>query len=438
MKSIKKENGAITLITLVTVLFMVSFLISAYILISNKVKTQKDIIDETREIYESKSTMEEVYNSYISEDKIIPIYNMEQLLDIGTGKTKIINNKYYTFLSNATYILMNDLEYSESLENTDENEETGRLLIGNSFKGKFDGNGHKITVINNAGEKCICSEENNFNGILEDIPEAYKDKVYNVIDGVYIPKGFKYVKGTKNTGIVITDDFSGEEDKGNEFVWVPVDGITLTFSKKAFNSETLKNKKTISTYWLDEDTNEYKSLESSVKEYKGFYIGRYETSKVPDSSTDIAQIKKGYSPWVNVKDEVYEISTNMYSAKPDYKKYITTHLIYPQEWDTTLNWIVQTGAKTEEEVAEDSTSWGIYGTLENTGSSQQVMANNIYDLAGNAAEITQELNDIDSKVSIRGGNQDITLKKNCNAGVREYTGSAQKYTGFRICMMINL
>ena len=64
MKRFKNQNGAITIITLVTILFMVSFLISAYAIAANKAKTQKEIVAETKETYESKQTMEEIYNSY--------------------------------------------------------------------------------------------------------------------------------------------------------------------------------------------------------------------------------------------------------------------------------------------------------------------------------------------------------------------------------------
>ena len=44
MKKLKSEKGAITIIVLVSVLFFVSFLISSYVIIANKVQTQKEII----------------------------------------------------------------------------------------------------------------------------------------------------------------------------------------------------------------------------------------------------------------------------------------------------------------------------------------------------------------------------------------------------------
>ncbi|MCI8587626.1 MAG: SUMF1/EgtB/PvdO family nonheme iron enzyme, partial [Clostridia bacterium] len=80
--------------------------------------------------------------------------------------------------------------------------------------------------------------------------------------------------------------------------------------------------------------------------------------------------------------------------------------------DEVLKWLIDTGSKTNEEVAKDSTSWGNYnnatfeytntsggtstkavsnnGTMIPTGSTEYTNANNIYDLAGNVWEWTME------------------------------------------------
>ena len=74
-----------------------------------------------------------------------------------------------------------------------------------------------------------------------------------------------------------------------------------------------------------------------------------------------------------------------------------------------MNWLISSGAKTSNEVNTDSSSWGNYwhtsvkaddgttvikasGTSAklNTGKTTFTMANNIYDLAGNCFEWTQE------------------------------------------------
>ena len=49
----KKERGAITLITLVTILFMLAFLVSTFTIIMNRRQSQAEIKRETKEIYES-------------------------------------------------------------------------------------------------------------------------------------------------------------------------------------------------------------------------------------------------------------------------------------------------------------------------------------------------------------------------------------------------
>ncbi|MDO4392034.1 MAG: hypothetical protein Q4C11_02910, partial [Clostridium sp.] len=91
------------------------------------------------------------------------------------------------------------------------------------------------------------------------------------------------------------------------------------------------------------------------------------------------------------------------------------------QWDVTMNWLISSGAKTSNEVNTDSSSWGNYqgtsvkaddGTTEikasgtsaklNTGKTTFTMANNIYDLAGNVWEWTQEASSASGRAN-RGG-----------------------------------
>ena len=89
MTKIRDQKGAITMITLITVLFLVSFLMSTYIIISNKVKTQKEMLNETKSIYEPKVTMEEIYNSYFNFLHCIKFSPL--LFYFHSGKTKKSN-----------------------------------------------------------------------------------------------------------------------------------------------------------------------------------------------------------------------------------------------------------------------------------------------------------------------------------------------------------
>ena len=144
---------------------------------------------------------------------------------------------------------------------------------------------------------------------------------------------------------------------------------------------------------------EYKEMIESVSKYGGFYIGRYELSE--------AGVQK---------DKATLTSTNWYNlynacrnSKLQASDKVKTQMIWGCQWDVTMNWLISSGAKTSDEVNKDSSSWGNYnntsvkaddgtteikesgtGSVLNTGETTFTMANNIYDLAGNVSESTQE------------------------------------------------
>lgn len=177
MKKLKSEKGVITLITLVTVLFMLSFLISSYVIVSNKVKTEKEMVSETKKIYEPTARMEEIYNSYFSNDDIIPIYTVEQLLSIGSGENISINGKIYTFGEDNTYVLKNSLEFDvDNWQNKLNNNDW--VPIGNTDC-KFEGNGHTITVTTLANQQKEYNKGNNYSGYIQNGLVLYLDGEFN-------------------------------------------------------------------------------------------------------------------------------------------------------------------------------------------------------------------------------------------------------------------
>ena len=142
---------------------------------------------------------------------------------------------------------------------------------------------------------------------------------------------------------------------------------------------------------------DYNEMIASIGQYGGFYIGRYELSE--------AGVQK---------DKATLTNTNWYDLYQKCKilnasNKVETRMIWGCQWDVTMNWLISSGAKTSDEVNKDSSSWGNYkgtsvkaddGTTEikasgknqilNTGKTTFTMANNIYDLAGNCFEWTQE------------------------------------------------
>ena len=125
MTNLKSEKGSITLFVIVSVMLIISFLISTHLILANKVKNQKEIIAQTRKIYESDKSADEIYNEFFSKDGINPIYTVEQLLAVGSGENILVNGKMYKFSDDTSYVLMNDLifdvdNYEEFLgEDTD-------------------------------------------------------------------------------------------------------------------------------------------------------------------------------------------------------------------------------------------------------------------------------------------------------------------------------
>ena len=158
---------------------------------------------------------------------------------------------------------------------------------------------------------------------------------------------------------------------------------------------------------------EYKEMIESVSKYGGFYIGRYELS---ESGVKKDQPTLTNTNWYNLYKKCKELKAS---------NKVETRMIWGCQWDVTMNWLISSGAKTSNEVNTDSSSWGNYnntvvkaddGTTEikasgtssssklNTGKTTFTMANNIYDLAGNVSEWTQEASNTDtSGRASRGG-----------------------------------
>ena len=154
---------------------------------------------------------------------------------------------------------------------------------------------------------------------------------------------------------------------------------------------------------------DYNEMIAIISKYGGFYIGRYELSQVGVQKDKETLVNTN---WYNLYKKCKELKTN---------NKVETRMIWGCQWDVTMNWLISSGAKTSDEVNKDSSSWGNYkntsvkaddGATElkasgtsaklNTGKTTFTMANNIYDLAGNVWEWTQEATDTSVRAD-RGG-----------------------------------
>ena len=294
-----------------------------------------------------------------------------------------------------------------------------------------------LSGIEEVGEGQIASKNSTING------------EYPTYNNPVIPQGYKAVNTEKakwdaeggpqyNNGLVIQDE------SRNEWVWVPVQdpdrmftngqatlaGTSVTtpyYSKLRVrngddlsvttpgNTSGIREPELLSGYDIDSQyyqiidlsyqspqdmakdfVEDYKAMHDSIYTYQGFYIGRYELTGTVSSPT----VKKGQTVlsadiagnWYYLK----KACTNIVSSS-----YAQSTMVYGNQWDEIMSWLVSSGGKTSSEVNTDSSSWGNYknstgaaatnsGSKQTSGKNEAWKANNIYDLAGNCREWTQE------------------------------------------------
>ena len=144
----------------------------------------------------------------------------------------------------------------------------------------------------------------------------------------------------------------------------------------------------------------------SVSKYGGFYISRYVISK---STGGKPQSVQGNMPWVNINFPDAQSVAATFECNDVAQSQVTCGA----EEDSMLEWLIESGCKTLKEVAEDSTSWGNHWNTKDspkrvveTGSREEWSGNNVYDVAGNVCEWTQEKNKSSYRV-LRGGDYDF-------------------------------
>ena len=165
---------------------------------------------------------------------------------------------------------------------------------------------------------------------------------------------------------------------------------------------------------------DYKAMIDSVKKNGGFYVGRYELSS---AGTKKNQASLTSTNWYNLYKACKDIDSSG----------VVTTMIFGCQWDQVCKFITTAKDANGDTISlTDSRKYGNYwnsqapanagnysrATKQNTGSNEAWKTNNIYDLAGNCWEWTQEANNTDVRAgrggnySSNGGNGPVTSRGN--------------------------
>ena len=340
-----------------------------------------------------------------------------------------------------------------------------------------------ISKAREASTKTVQAQQNSeieMNLLEQELANATKEP--DPAEGVKIPTGFYYVGGTKTSGIVISDNVN-DKDKyknkavvgtdllGNQYVWIPCT-TDSTSSKLQYartewgveadgddNSRAIKDELTLTdasvTYSNADTANginadvskeivaQIKAEKASVAQYGGYYIGRYEVGK----NSDTAVVKYNQTPYASITwSTAYGLAKKIITNSE-----VNSYLCSSYAWDTAVNFIQNnsTAKNYATSIEGFNGNWNPQAVkdpsgnvIKPAGTSQQLNTGlttqfcNIFDMGGNEAEFTTELNPGTSEtVVLRGGNyNDFDLP----AGYRwdNGSGNASIHYGFRATLFL--
>lgn len=295
--------------------------------------------------------------------------------------------------------------------------------------------------------------------------EIRKIEVISKYNNPIIPNGFhsvdtedaKWIKqedGTIqgwNNGLVI------EDEKGNQFVWVPINIDNLNYHDYVGNNSK----------YIKEKLNMNNDEERQIIKYGGFYIARYEASRpleledemenIDVSSNDIEGIplsKKDRIPWNYISfEKAQENAEKMYQNEN-----LHSGLLTQKQYQGIMQWLNSSGY----DVYENSSQFGNYSNVGfefsgyysidygksyqygknvekvrynmilSTGATKRNMTNNIYDLAGNLMEYV--IGD-KSNIICNGGYYDYIAREAFSS--MGWTGEPSDKIGFRVVLILS-
>lgn len=188
MKKLKSENGAIAILVLISLVFLTTFLISSYVIMSNKMQSQRKVISDTKDIYENYD-LNQMYESHFDKSRDGLPDNVEQLEYIESTGTQYIdtgvfpsnnlkiNIKACYTNSNSSYMLGSDNAYNAGIH----------IRLDSKYIGIFGGSIMNTGVVSQVNVPVTITLQNNKiyvdgqqkgSGSTQDVSKYSKSSIY--------------------------------------------------------------------------------------------------------------------------------------------------------------------------------------------------------------------------------------------------------------------
>ena len=315
----------------------------------------------------------------------------------------------FTVSESGKYIITID---NEEISSEEKQQLVGVLIPGSmsdlTKKDNYtDENGEKATIPEGFTISKIPEESNVSDGlVIYDIPESEVEDVnwskkteygdyevktkYNQY--VWIPCT---VNQDENKLQYKRTEWEVEDDSGSRAIRDEKTLLNIDYSKTLFPEE-------LANTVIKEIVNQIENEEKSIKQYDGYYIGRYEVGN--EGGTPVVMQNKDV-----MNDGIWQLAYEN-SSKICKRKSVNSYLCSSYSWDTVVNFIQNNGdidyvtnsskyncnvaINTVKDILGNAIKKSGEIKLLNTGVTTQ--QSNIYDMTGNVAEQTTESNPLES------------------------------------------